>query len=96
METGEKPAVIINVLFQHLAPWYKIKIERVGQERVHFQIGSRMLVASLCKCGKEHVWLRKFGNGIEKTEPSDRHFIDHLNGILAGKIRNDAGELVSQ
>jgi hypothetical protein len=97
METGEKPAAIINELLQRLGPWYSIRFVRVGQQVVHFRIGSRLLVASLsCVPGEENVWVRKFANGIEKTEPSDRHFIDHLNGILAGKIRNDAGELVSQ
>jgi hypothetical protein len=97
MELGKQPAVVINELLQRLGPWYRIKFLRVREQLVTFQIGSRVLVASLsCVPGQENVWVRKFANGAEKTEPSDRHFIDHLNGILAGKTRNDAGELVSQ
>lgn len=96
MKTG-KNAAIINKLFQRLGPWYSIEIRRVvGEDRVCLQIGSRLLVASLSSVpGEEHVWVRKFAGGKEGTSPTDRHFLDHLNGILAGKMRNDAGELVS-
>lgn len=100
-----EPALVINTLICTLGPWYRLEFIDVGRLDVTVKIGSHVVraVADLRDITPEQSfrgmsnwfvktkWLRAFAPGSE--EPT--HFINHINGILAGKLRNDAGELVS-
>lgn len=89
----DQASLMVNTIVLRLGPWYSIE----------FQLISDLAVRALI--GKHYVEF-----GYEDDEPFPRlrcdpldgettdeatNFVNHINGILAGKVRNDAGELVS-
>lgn len=86
---------IVNTLVERLGPWYSLSFQCIGESFAEVKIGSCLVVAeaehhhaseSIVKCD--------FHPSIDCSAYSS-NFINHINGILAGKVRNDAGELVS-
>lgn len=92
-QEAKSTAVLINRIMERLSPWYTIRLVRIdlGNNKVIVDIGSHRVVAQMVS-GDDRIW---FSRSSLRTAPTTIEFIKHLNGILAGKLRNDAGELVS-
>lgn len=87
---------IVNTLVSRLGPWYQIEFQLIAESFILAKIGKYNCRFSsendepfdglICDCAD----LPYGDRTIQAT-----NFINHINGILAGKVRNDAGELVS-
>lgn len=83
-------AIIINTIIEKILPWYRIEFIGVGIFMAELRIGKVHMRASLNKNGVPFLVL-----ALEDVSEQDVHLVDHLNGILSGMVRNDAGELVA-
>ena len=86
-------AVLINRILERLGPWYQLRFVKIDpvNAQVLVHIGSHRVIACMDPADNR-VWVRR---GNASPSDSEVQFLFHLNGILAGKVRNDAGELVS-
>lgn len=86
-------AVLINAILERLGPWYQIRFVRIDTDnkKVVVLIGSIRVIAQTVS-GDDRIWFSRSNSIITEAEV---HFLKHLNGIFGGKVRNDAGELVS-
>lgn len=86
-------AVLINGILERLGPWYQIRFVRIDTDnrKVLVDIGSSRVIAQMVS-GSDRIWFCRSKSIITEAEV---HFLKHLNGIIGGKVRNDAGELVS-
>lgn len=84
---------MVNTLIARLSPWYPIEFQLICDGFVLAKIGNyycRVLNAE----DESHRTLYCEFPDFNRTIQA-KNFLNHLNGILAGKVRNDAGELVS-
>ena len=84
---------MVNTLIARLSPWYPIEFHVIAGSFVVAKIGSYY-----CKVlnGNDESYQTLYCDfhDLDGTVQAT-NFLRHLNGILAGKVRNDAGELVS-
>lgn len=83
-------AVIVNTIIQKILPWYTVEFLDIGSTDLELLISEVQMRAQLNKEAVPFLVLVK-----ENVSKQDIHLVDHLNGILSGKVRNDAGELVT-
>lgn len=84
---------LVNTLIHSLSPWYSIEFRFIVDAFVEVKIGSHVVRAYRAEDDGFQLTLEL--HRIEFSTLQATNFINHLNGILAGKLRNDAGELVS-
>ena len=92
-ELQKKTAFLVNTLLQRLSPWYRIRFVKIDSinAKVLVDIGSHRVIANMVT-GDARIWFSRSEPII--TEPEVR-FLMHMNSILAGNVRDDAGEMVS-
>ncbi len=92
-QQAKSTASLINRILERLGPWYQIRFLRIDTDnnKVLVDIGSHRVIAQQVS-GDDRIW---FCRSSPITTESTAQFLSHLNGIVAGKVRNDAGELVS-
>jgi len=83
-------ADFLNLLYLKLSPWFKIKILNVTPWSVSFSIGD---FDELFAMGDSGWKLQTASNKPGTQGDASRHFANHLNGILSGGVRDDAGNL---
>lgn len=85
---------IVNTLIERIKPWYPIEFQLISESYVEAKISKYY-----CKvqCENDEPYQALCCKLDIPSEPTIQatNFVNHLNGILAGKLRNDAGELVS-
>lgn len=82
-------ADFLNLLSLRLSPWFKIRILNVTPWSVSFSIAGFDVFAS-----NETGWKVQVIHDQPGTNGSSaRHFTEHLNGVLSGGVRDDAGNL---
>lgn len=84
-------AILVNTILEKILPWYKVQFLDIGSFDVALSISKVQMRAQLDTKGLPYL-------SLPYRVPQSQYNIDlinHLNGILSGKIRNDAGELVS-
>ena len=91
---SDRTSLVINTIVSWLGPWYPIRFVHLDSEHANVLvcIGSHRVVARCTAEVPSRVWISRSTALIPESEVQ---FLTHLNGILAGKVRNDAGELVS-
>ncbi len=83
-------ADFLNLLYLKLSPWFKIKILTVTPWSVSFSIGEFDELFAMNDSG----WKLQTASNKPGTQgAASRHFANHLNGILSGSVRDDAGNL---
>lgn len=86
---------IVNTLVERLGPWYSLCFQCIGESFAEVEIGSCLVtVEAEHHHASESILKCDFHPSTDRSAYSV-NFINHINGILAGKVRNDAGELVS-
>jgi hypothetical protein len=85
MMTFETLASAINALIEKVHPWYTLRFLRVG-EGCMLMIGSTQAELALSHPGEYVLY-------PAHDAPSDVAFVEHVNGILAGMVRDDEGNL---
>lgn len=87
---GKDRAFIVNTIMEKVRPWYTVEWVSIGGDSVAIQakLGG---VEFECFLIAGEVWI----NGPVTMGRFETNLMNHLNGILSGKVRNDAGELVS-
>lgn len=86
-------SVIVNTLVIRLRPWYPIEFQLIADSFVEAKIGKYFLDVDYEDDEPfARIWCTLQGG---QTTAQAQNFVNHINGILAGKVRNDAGELVS-
>lgn len=82
---------MVNALISRLSPWYPIEFQLITDSFIQAKIG-KYYVDIMCEDDEPYQGLRcdLWDGGVEA-----KNFVSRINGILAGKVRNDAGELVS-
>lgn len=83
-------ADFLNLLYLKLSPWFKIKILTVTPWSVSFSIGEFDELFAMNDSGWK---LQTTSNKPGTQGDASRHFANHLNGILSGSVRDDAGNL---
>jgi hypothetical protein len=86
-------ADFLNLLYLKLSPWFKIKILNVTPWSVSFSIGE---FDELFATGDSGWKLQTASNKPGTRGAASRHFANHLNGILSGSVRDDAGNLTAR
>ena len=86
-------AGFLNLLYLKLSPWFKIKILTVTPWSVSFSIGEFDELFAMCDSGWK---LQTTSNKPGTQGAASRHFANHLNGILSGSVRDDAGNLTAR
>lgn len=84
---------IVNTLIERIKPWYSIEFQLISESYVEVKI-----CKYYCKvqCENDEPFPRLRCDPLDgETTDEATNFVNHINGILAGKVRNDAGELVS-
>lgn len=84
---------MVNALISRLSPWYLIEFQLITDSFIQAKIG-KYYVDIKCEDDEPYQRLRCDPWDGETTVEA-KNFVNHINGILAGKVRNDAGELVS-
>lgn len=84
-------SVIINTIIAKILPWHRVAFLHVSSTDLELRISNVPMRAQLNKEGVPFLVLVR-----ENVSEQDVHLVDHLNGILSGMTRNDAGELVSK
>ena len=100
-EAWDDTACVVNTLISKFRPWFTLEFLSFHRGMVVVKIGSHVVEATskdIASRSRRRVLLRVevrhcIAYAPNAEEPT--HFLKHLNGILAGKVRNDAGELVS-
>lgn len=89
--TKEALPSIVNSLIEKILPWHPVRFTGISGYSVNVLISSSNtpMNAFIRHDGKPCLVLLE-----EKPSAQDEHLVNHLNGILLGKVRNDAGELV--
>ena len=85
-------ARVINVLIEKVLPWYRIEFVNVNSKQSHHvevRIADVPMKFYVTKNDSIQAVLAS-----EEPSTQDEHLVEHLNGILSGMTRNDAGELV--
>lgn len=87
---GKDAAFIVNTITERIAPWHKVKWLSISPDdwEVEVEISGVFFNASTEGDG---VWL----DPEKDLDTQGMNLTRHLNGILSGKVRNDAGELVN-
>jgi hypothetical protein len=86
-------ADFLNLLYLKLSPWFKIKILTVTPWSVSFSIGEFDELFAMNDSGWK---LQTASNKPGTRGAASRHFANHLNGILSGSVRDDAGNLTAR
>ena len=89
----DNASFLVNTLIHSLSPWYPLEFRFIVDAFVEVKIGSYVVRAY--RAEDEGFQLKLELHRLEFSTLQATNFINHLNGILAGKVRNDAGELVS-
>lgn len=84
-------AILVNVIVEKILPWHKVKFLDIGYYDLELTISEVPMRAQVNKNNVPFLVLIS-----EKVSQQDEHLVQHLNGILLGKVRNDAGELVDK
>lgn len=84
-------ATLANVIVEKILPWHKVQFVDIGNYDLELTISEVPMRAQLNKNNVPFLVLLS-----EKVSQQDEHLVEHLNGILLGKVRNDAGELVDK
>lgn len=83
-------AKIANTIIEKILPWYKVEFIIIDTSSIDLLIaGVPMRCTALSSVPRLVL-------STEEPRNQDIDLLDHLNGILSGKIRNDAGELVAK
>jgi hypothetical protein len=92
-QQAKSTASLINRILARLGPWYEIRFLRIDTDnnKVLVDIGSHRVIAQQVS-GDDRIW---FCRSSPITPESTVQFLSCLNDIFMGKVRNDAGELVS-
>ena len=85
-------ARVINVLIEKILPWYRIEFVNVNSKQSHHVEVRIANVPMMLYVDKNDLIQAVLTS--EDSPVQDEHFVEHLNGILSGMTRNDAGELV--
>lgn len=95
MSKASKPVkivnTIINTVIKKILPWHPVEFLDVGSISVELSISNVLMRAQLNKNGVPFLVLTS-----ENVSEQDEYLVEHLNGILSGMTRNDAGELVAK
>lgn len=84
-------SVIINTVIAKILPWHPVAFLHVSSTDLELRISNVPMRAQLNKNGVPFLVLTS-----ENVSEQDEYLVEHLNGILSGMTRNDAGELVSK
>lgn len=87
---GKDRAFIVNTIIEKVRPWYTVAWVSIDGDSVptRAKLGG---VEFECLLVDGEVWI----NGPASMGRIETNLMNHLNGILSGKVRNDAGELVN-
>ena len=87
---GKDAAFIVNTIMEKVRPWYTVEWVLIDGDSVAIQAKLGGVQFDCLLIGGE-VWI----NGPVTMGRIETNLMNHLNGILSGKVRNDAGELVN-
>lgn len=95
MSKASKPVkivnTIINTVIKKILPWHPVEFLDVSNDGVELSISNVLMRAQLNKNGKAFLVITS-----EDVSEQDEYLVGHLNSVLSGMIRNDAGELVAK
>lgn len=91
----DNASFLVNTLIHSLSPWYPLEFRFIVEAFVEVKIGSYVVRAGAYGTEGDGFHLQLELHRSEFPTLQAMNFVNHLNGILAGKVRNDAGELVS-
>lgn len=91
MSTIYPSAQIVNTIIQKILPWYTVEFLDIDSTDLELLISKVRMRAQLNKEGVPFLVLVR-----ENVSEQDEYLVEHLNGILSGMTRNDAGELVAK
>jgi len=86
---GKDRAFIVNTIMEKVRQWYTVEWVSIDGDSVAIQARIGGVYFDCFLIGGE-VWI----NGPSRSR-IETNLMNHLNGILSGKVRNDAGELVN-
>lgn len=87
MSEKTQSSVIINTVIAKILPWHPVTFLHVSSTDLLLRISNVLMRAE----GIPFLVLVQ-----ENVSEQDVHLVNHLNGILSGMTRNDAGELVAK
>lgn len=82
-------ADFLNLLQEKIAPWFSCKLLRVADNFAELELGANKIRVEAWR--GTHWVLRE--RAFRQYTQIDRNLIRHINGILAGAVRDDSGEL---
>lgn len=95
MSKASKPVkivnTIINTVIKKILPWHPVEFLDIDNNGVELSISNVLMRAQLNKNGVPFLVLTS-----ENVSEQDEYLVEHLNGVLSGMTRNDAGELVAK
>jgi len=91
MSEKTQSSVIINTVIEKILPWHPVAFLHVSSTDLELRISNVLMRAQLNKNGIPFLVLTS-----ENVSEQDEYLVEHLNGILSGMTRNDAGELVAK
>ena len=82
---------IVQLLITKVLPWHSLQFLHIGYDFVEVLIANVNFSFNFDPLGKLQI-----GRVLCKSEEEkqSKDFAEHLLGVLNGKVRNDAGELV--
>jgi hypothetical protein len=83
-------AIIVNVLIKEILPWYRIEFIDMSQSTTVLKISEVLMRCRLNKANVPYLVLTEKNLKIDHV-----NLVEHLNGVLSGKVRDDAGNLVA-
>lgn len=83
---------IVQLLITKVLPWHSIQFLHIGSDFVEVLIANVNFSFNFDALGKLEVGRLLYQSSEEKQA---KDFAEHLLGVLDGKVRNDAGELIS-
>lgn len=82
-------ADFLNLLKEKIAPWFSYKLLRVDEAFVVLELGANHI---RLESWRGTGWALRERSEWEYTQ-IDRNLIRHVNGVLAGAVRDDSGRL---
>lgn len=82
-------ADFLNLLKEKIAPWFFCKLLYVGDHFVVMELGANQI---RLEAFRGSGWALCERSGYQYTQ-IDRNLIRHVNGVLAGAVRDDSGRL---